>query len=69
MTTEEMKAIIDHLVHHSDYRIGMVFDFTTVCNAMANRPREYCPGVLLTMVEVRIVMEITEHPGDRKSVV
>ena len=62
-TEEEMKSIIDHLVHHSAYRIGMVYDFTTVCNAMANRPREYEQGISLTMVEVRIVMEIAEKPG------
>lgn len=62
-TEEEMKSIIDHLVHHSAYRIGMVYDFTTVCNAMANRPREYEQGIFLTMVEVRIVMEIAEKPG------
>lgn len=62
-TEEEMKSIIDHLVHHSAYRIGMVFDFTTVCNAMANRPREYEPGLFLTIVEVRIVLEIAENPG------
>lgn len=62
-TEEEIKLIIDHLVHHSVYRIGMVYDFTTVCNAMANRPREYEPGLFLTMVEVRIVLEIAQKPG------
>lgn len=64
MVREEEKAeIIDRLVHHSMYSLGMVFDFVTVCNAMANISREYVPGIYLTMVEVRIVLEIAEHPG------
>ncbi len=59
----DMQEVMDYLLYHSSYRVGMVYDFVMVCSAMINIPKEYEPGIMLTIVEVSIVMEVVRSPG------
>ena len=47
----------------STHRPGLVYDFVTVCSSMNAIPKQYAPGVTLTMTEASTVEEIAEHPG------
>ena len=59
----DMREVMDYLLYHSNYRVGMVYDFVMVCSAMINIPKEYEPGIMLTIVEASIVMEVVRSPG------
>ncbi len=59
----DMEEAMDYLMYHSHYRVGMVYDFVMVCSAMINIPKEYEPGIMLTIVEASIVMEVVKNPG------
>ena len=61
--TADMREVMDYLLYHSSYQVGMVYDFVMVCSAMINIPKEYEPGIMLTIVEASIVMEVVKHPG------
>ena len=47
----------------STHRPGLVYDFVTVCSSMNAIPKQYAPGITLTMTEASTVEEIAEHPG------
>lgn len=50
-------------LYHAAHKPGMMYDFVTVLSAMATIPREYEPGLTLTMTEASTVAEIAVHPG------
>lgn len=53
----------EDVLYHSAHKPGMMYDFVTVCSTMTALPRQYEPGMTLTMTEASTVAEIAVHPG------
>ena len=63
MNEQEKKRIINHLMHHSAHRGGIVYDFAMLCSGMMSAGCPYGDGQTLTMTEVSVILEIMHHPG------
>lgn len=63
MNGQEKKRIINHLMHHSAHRVGIVYDFAMLCSGMMSAGCPYGDGQTLTMTEVSVILEIMHHPG------
>jgi DNA-binding MarR family transcriptional regulator len=60
---QEKKDAINHLMHHSNHRFGIVYDFITICSAFLTIPQKYDAGIEITVVEMNVLYAIYAEPG------
>lgn len=63
MSEQEKKRIITQLMYHSAHRVGIVYDFASLCSGMMSVSRMYKNGCELTVTEVNYILSIVETPG------
>ena len=63
MQKQDRMEFMEHLLHQTNHRFGIVYDFVTVCSSMMNISHEFLPGISLTIVEMNAVVQIADHPG------